>query len=34
VRPSETTVIEIGLLKIEGGPGDLKGYVLLNPVVQ
>jgi von Willebrand factor type A domain len=31
VKPGETTVIEVGLLRIEGGPGDLKGYVLLDP---
>jgi len=31
VKPGETTVIEVGLLRVEGGVGDLKGYVLLDP---
>jgi hypothetical protein len=31
VKPGETTVLEVGLLQIQGGPGDLKGYVLLDP---
>lgn len=31
VKPGETTVIEVGLLQIEGGASDLKGYILLDP---
>jgi hypothetical protein len=31
VKPGETTVIEVGLLRIEGGPGDIKGYAILDP---
>jgi hypothetical protein len=30
VTPGETTVIEVGLLRIEGA-GDIKGYILLDP---
>ena len=28
VKPGETTELEVGLLKIEGGPSDIKGYVI------
>jgi hypothetical protein len=31
VKPGETTTIEVGRLQIQGGPGDLKGYVILDP---
>ena len=31
VKPGETTVLEVGLLRIEGGASDLKGYVILDP---
>jgi len=31
IKPGETTVLELGQLKIEGGPGDLQGYTLLDP---
>jgi hypothetical protein len=31
VKPAETTVLEVGLLRIEGGANDLKGYVILDP---
>jgi hypothetical protein len=31
VKPGETTVIEVGLLRIEGGANDIKGYVILDP---
>jgi hypothetical protein len=31
VKPGETTVIEVGLLRIEGGSGDIKGYILHDP---
>jgi hypothetical protein len=31
VKPGETTVIEVGLLRIEGGPSDIKGYAILDP---
>ncbi|MET0674395.1 MAG: VWA domain-containing protein [Bradyrhizobium sp.] len=31
VKPGETTVLEIGLLQIEGGSGDLAGYTLVDP---
>lgn len=31
VKPGETTVLEIGLLQIEGGAGDLGGYTLVDP---
>jgi hypothetical protein len=29
--PGETTVIEVGLLRIEGDPSDIKGYATLDP---
>ena len=31
IKPGETTVLELGQLKIEGGPGDIMGYTLLDP---
>jgi hypothetical protein len=31
VKPGETTVIEVGLLRIEGGANDLNGYNILDP---
>lgn len=31
VKQSETTVLELGTLEIEGGQNDLNGYVLLDP---
>jgi hypothetical protein len=31
VKLGETTVIEVGLLQIEGGPSDIKGYAILDP---
>lgn len=31
IKPGETTVLELGQLTIEGGPGDLLGYMLLDP---
>ena len=31
VKPNETTAIEAGLLRIEGGANDLNGYVILDP---
>lgn len=31
VKPGETTTIEVGLLRIEGGANDIKGYVILDP---
>jgi hypothetical protein len=31
IKPGETTVLELGQLKIEGGPSDLQGYTLLDP---
>lgn len=31
IKPGETTVLELGQLKIEGGPGDLRGYALVDP---
>jgi hypothetical protein len=31
IKPGETTVLELGQLRIEGGPGDLMGYSLLDP---
>ena len=31
IKPGETTVLELGQLKIEGGPGDITGYTLLDP---
>jgi Mg-chelatase subunit ChlD len=31
VKPNETTLLEIGLLQIEGGSGDLRGYTLVDP---
>jgi len=31
VKPGETTVIEVGLLRIEGGASDIRGYILLDP---
>jgi hypothetical protein len=31
VKPGETTVLEVGLLRIEGGASDLNGYVILDP---
>lgn len=31
VKPGETTLLEIGLLQIEGGSGDLGGYTLVDP---
>ena len=31
VKPGETTVIEVGLLRIEGGANDLNGYDILDP---
>ena len=30
VKPGETTVIEVGLLRIEGGANDLNGYNILD----
>ena len=31
VKAGETTELEVGLLKIEGGPGDIWGYVITDP---
>lgn len=31
VKPGETTVLEVGLLRIEGGQNDLNGYDILDP---
>jgi Mg-chelatase subunit ChlD len=31
VKPGETTVIEVGLLRIQGGANDLNGYNILDP---
>jgi von Willebrand factor type A domain len=31
VKPGETTVIAVGLLRIEGGSGDLEGYNVIEP---
>jgi hypothetical protein len=31
VKPGETTVLEIGLLHIEGGASDIGGYTLVDP---
>ncbi len=31
VKPGETTELEVGLLKIEGGPSDIWGYVITDP---
>ena len=31
VKLGKTTVIEVGLLQIEGGPSDIKGYAILDP---
>ena len=31
VKPSETTVLEVGLLTIEGGPSDINGYDIIDP---
>jgi hypothetical protein len=31
VKPGETTTLELGILKIEGGQNDIAGYTLLEP---
>ncbi len=31
VKPNETTTLEVGLLRIEGGANDLNGYDILDP---
>ena len=31
VKAGETTTLELGMLKIEGGPNDIAGYTLLEP---